>query len=98
MSAGIVIAFSFALRFVLARNIKQHRAWMMRAVAITLGPITSALLTILISTIFGDLDNFYPGLSQFEFDYARLFGMTMNLVIVEYVLFRESTVKARAES
>ncbi|PUA27450.1 MAG: hypothetical protein B0W54_12795 [Cellvibrio sp. 79] len=98
MSASMIIAFSLALSFVRGRNIEQHRVWMMRAVAITLGPITSALLTILISTIYGNLDNFYPGLTHLEFDYSRLFGMGMNLAIVEYVLFKERSVKARVES
>lgn len=98
VSVGMVIALSLALRSVLSGNIKQHRAWMMRAVAITLGPITPVLLPIPIYIISGSLDEFYPGLSQLEFGYARWFGMVMNLAIVEYFLFRERTAQLRAAS
>lgn len=98
MSAGMAIAFSLALLSVLGGNIKQHRAWMMRAVAITLGPVTPALLAIPIYTIAGSLDKFYPGLSQLELGYARWFGMAMNLAVVEYFLFKGRTAQLRARS
>lgn len=95
-SAGTVIAFSLALGSVIGGNIKQHRAWMIRAVAITLGPITPTLLALPIYAIFGSLDKFSPGLSQLELGYARWIGMTMNLAIVEYCLFKERTAQPRA--
>lgn len=95
MSVGMIIAFSLSLRAAIARNIKHHRAWMMRAVAITLGPITSALIAILISTTFGDLDKLYPGLGQLEVDYARWFGMTVNLMVVEYVLLKGNAANSQ---
>lgn len=97
MSAGMIIGFSLALRAALKRNITQHRAWMMRAVAITLGPVTPALFTIPIYLIFGGLDELYLGLRQLELDYARWFGMAINLAMVECLLFKKRTSKARVE-
>lgn len=94
MSVGMIISFSLSLHSILSRNVKQHRAWMMRAVAITLGPVSPLLFEIPIYLIWGGLDNVYPGLSLLESSYARWFGMAINLAIIECLLFRESASTA----
>ncbi len=88
-SLGMLVVFSLALIAIKDRKIIQHRALMMRAIAIPLGGVTPLILSIPVMLIYGSFDNLYPGLAQLESDYNRWLGMGINLFVVECILISE---------
>ncbi|HEY7774173.1 MAG TPA: DUF2306 domain-containing protein [Marinagarivorans sp.] len=88
LSAAICIAFSMALTHILNGNVPAHRAWMCRAVAITLGVVTPLFIDILLYLASNSTGNSLATLYQLQHDYGRLLGMAINLGIVEYALHR----------
>jgi hypothetical protein len=95
MSAGMIIGFSLALHAIIQVNIKKHRAWMMRSVAITLGAVTPLFFEIPLFLVFGSFEAISSELSRLEFGYGRWFGMVVNLAIVEYLLMKQSASTTR---
>ena len=89
MSVCIVISFSIALKAITQANIEKHRIWMVRSIAITLGPITAALFEIPIFLILNSFNQLTPEMIQFVSNYDRLYGMSINLAIVEYLRMRK---------
>lgn len=89
LSAAMCIAFSMALTHILNGNVPAHRAWMCRAVAITLGVVTPLFIDILLYLVSYSTGNSLETLYQLQHDYGRLLGMAINLGIVEYALHRE---------
>ena len=82
--AGTIAAFGYALWLVRTGKIAMHRVWMMRAVAITYGAATTAIVGIPVFLIFGD---FPVWLSEID----RWAGLMINLAFVEWVLRRKSS-------
>ena len=80
-SLGIILSLGLALFEVKRRNIPQHRAWMMRAVAITFGGSSAAIFMIPYFLMFGE-----P--SQIASAASRWIGLILTLCIVEYILCR----------
>ncbi|MEM7375303.1 MAG: DUF2306 domain-containing protein [Bacteroidota bacterium] len=81
-SVGILIALFLAMRFILNRQIAKHRVWMMRAVAIGLGPATQRLFVLPVFFITGNINEQLIGLVV----WGSLF---LNLLVVEWILYRE---------
>lgn len=89
MSASICGAFSIALWYIINQNVRAHREWMVRAVAIILAAITPLFIAAILQILFGQLENIMATLSQFMYNYERLIGIGINLTIVELVFVRE---------
>jgi drug/metabolite transporter (DMT)-like permease len=73
-----------AIKYVLNKDIQNHRLWMMRAMAAALGPATQRLIIIPIVLIFGEevVTDRVIGLLIWS-------GILINLAFVEYLRFRE---------
>jgi len=93
LSIAMCIAFSLALWHIINGNIDVHRKWMIRAVAITLGVITLLFVEAILFLLFGQLENIFVLISQFQDNYGRLVGVVINLIIVEYIFFKEKSKK-----
>jgi len=83
---GMIVALGLAVRKIRLRDISQHRAWMMRAVAITYGGSTAGVFGIPLFLIFGDFGGNVDAI-------LRWGGLMVNVVIVEYILCSEKTKK-----
>lgn len=81
-SLGLFIALILALRAILRRNISRHRIWMMRAIAIGLGPATQRLFILPVFFAYGMITEFMAG-------FVVWFGILLNLGVVESILFRQ---------
>lgn len=81
-SLGLMASLGIALRAILAGNVQQHRAWMMRALAFGLGPATQRLFILPYFFIYGMPDDLVIGLVIWG-------GFLLNLTVVEWVLLRE---------
>jgi len=86
MSVAMCITFSIALWHIINRNVQAHSQWMVRAVAVTLAAITPLFLDII---LYGPLENAFVMIRQFQHDYGRLVAIVVNLVIVEFIIFRQ---------
>lgn len=80
-SIGIILALGIALRAILNRDVPRHRAWMMRAFALGLGPATQRLIILPIFFIRGEVSDLMIGLVVWS-------GFLINLTVVESVLWR----------
>ena len=87
MIASIVLSFTTIRR----GNVKQHRAWMMRAYAIGMGAGTQALVLMVGELISGKPD---------ELSRALLMGLAwvINLAVAEWVIRRRPAARDRAVS
>lgn len=81
-SIGLMVSLAVGLRAILGRDVERHRAWMMRAIAIGLGPATQRLLVIPVFVIYGEVNELTIGLVVW-------FGFLVNLSVVEWILWRE---------
>ena len=81
-SIGIIVSLGIALRAILARDVPRHRAWMMRAFALGLGPATQRLFILPIYFTTGIPDDLTIGLVVWG-------GFLVNLAVVEWVLRRD---------
>lgn len=81
-SFGILIALFLAMRFILKRDIAKHRIWMMRVVAIGLGPATQRLFVLPVFFITGSINEQLIGLVVWG-------CLLLNLLVVEWILYRE---------
>ena len=86
-------AFSLALWHIINRDVQSHRKWMIRSVAITLAVVTLLFVEVIIFVLFGQLENTFAVISQFQHDYGRLVGVAINLSIVEYIFLKEKFKK-----
>lgn len=85
--AGMVVAFGLSLHAIMRqRNFQRHRAWLMRALAITYGAVGPALFLIPSFFVFGES----PAMVD---EVSRWLGMTLNLVVVERILRQERLVQ-----
>jgi len=80
--AGTMFAFGYALWFARQRKITQHKAWMMRAVGVTYGAATTAIIAIPVFLTFGE----YGGIAS-ELD--RWAGLLVNVLFVEWLIRRK---------
>lgn len=76
-SIGLIAALGIALWAILGRDVPRHRVWMMRAVAIGLGPATQRLFILPIFFIFGSVSELTVGLVVW-------WGILLNLGVVEW--------------
>ncbi|MBL1434579.1 MAG: DUF2306 domain-containing protein [Rhodobacteraceae bacterium] len=81
--AGTIFAFAKALCAIKNRKIAQHRAWVMRAVAIVYGASTTAFVAIPVYLVFGQFPEWMEEVN-------RLIGLLVNLILVEWWLRRKS--------
>jgi len=88
-SMAICLTFSIALWHIIKRNVQAHQKWMARAVAITLAAVTPLFIDILIVILFSHFEQIYTILNQLQYDYGRLIGIMINLVIVEFILTKK---------
>jgi hypothetical protein len=93
LSLAMCVTFSLALWHIINRNIETHRRWMIRAVAITLAVVTPLFVDAILYLLFSHLENTFAVIIQFQHDYGRLIGITINLSIVEYIFFKEKVKK-----
>ena len=72
-----------AIKYVMRKDIQNHRLWMMRAMAAALGPATQRLIIIPVVLIFGEevVTDRVIGLLIWS-------GILINLAFVEYLRFR----------
>ena len=86
---GLILSLAMAMNAILGRNVQQHRAWMMRAFAIGLGPATQRLFILPVFFINGNVSELIVGLVVWG-------SLLLNLFVVEWSLLkgrREETRK-----
>ncbi len=89
ISGGLTVSmFGYAIWLARRREITRHRAWMMRAVGVTYGAATTAIIAIPVFLTIGE----YGGLAS-ELD--RWAGLLVNVVFVEWLLRRKSRTQPR---
>lgn len=98
MSAGIVVSLVLAVKAIYHLELAKHRAWMMRGIALTLAPLTPAFMELPLFLLAGLAEPLTALIQSLVFDYDRWLGMAINLMIVEYVLFQERSVKPKHDS
>ncbi len=83
-------AIWLAIKYIRNKNIKEHKLWMMRAMAAALGPATQRLIILPVFMIFGEevLTEWFIGLLIWS-------GLIINLVFVEYIHFKQQPDKPR---
>ncbi len=86
---GTIFAFSMALWAVKNRKIPQHRAWVMRGVAIVYGGSTTAFVAIPVYLAFGEFPAWMAEVN-------RLIGLLVNVIFVEWLLRRKKRTQPRA--
>ncbi len=86
LSSAMIVAFSIASYAVLQRQWARHRRWMYRAVAITLAVVTPLFIQAIAELTLGQLALFKPLLAPFFYDYSRLLGMLVNLLVAQWLL------------
>ncbi|WP_420629670.1 DUF2306 domain-containing protein [Candidatus Leptofilum sp.] len=89
-SLGLAVSLLIAVRAILVRDIPHHRVWMMRAIAFGLGPATQRLFVLPIFFITGSISNLMIG-------FVIWLGFSLNLLVVEWILWRERTGKSNGE-
>lgn len=80
-SMALLISLGLALQAILARDIQRHRKWMMRSIALVLGPATQRLFFLPIFFITGVVEDWMIGFVVWG-------GFLLNLGVVEWVLWR----------
>ena len=86
LCCGMVLAFSMAFYAVLNRQFDRHQRWMCRAVAITLATITPLFIEVMVGLSLGQIAAIKPSLAVFFHDYGRLLGISLNLLIGEWLM------------
>lgn len=81
-SAGLVLTLLLGLRAAVLRDIPQHRAWMMRAMALGLGGATQRVYLLPIFIYYGELSDAAIALGIWS-------GFLINLLFAEWLLWRE---------
>ena len=81
-SLALIISLIIALRAILRRDIKHHRAWMIRAFAIGLSISTMRIFFIPAYMLFGIPSNFTIALGMW-------IGFIVNIIVAEIILWRE---------
>lgn len=86
MAIAMCISFTMALKKIIQRNIIAHQAWVIRALAITLGAITSLFVEATFILTLGQIDGLTSLINSLLHDYGRIVAIVMNLVIAERVI------------
>lgn len=84
---GLILSLALSIRFILRRNVRKHRIWMMRAIALGLGPATQRLIILPVFFAYGLPSELAIGLLVWG-------GYIINLGFVEWVLFKEKNKQA----
>lgn len=85
-SAYQIIALLIALQAILRRNIKSHRAWMIRSFAIGLSVSTMRLFFVPVYFLYGLPNDFTIALGMWV-------GFVLNILVAEFILWRERLYK-----
>ncbi len=72
-----------AIKHVINKDIRQHRLWMMRAMAAALGPATQRAIIIPVFVIFGE-----EVMTDQVIGLLIWVGLLINLAVVEYLSFK----------
>ncbi|MEM7114324.1 MAG: DUF2306 domain-containing protein [Chloroflexota bacterium] len=86
-SIGLIVSLIIALRAIRRRNVQQHKAWMMRAVALALGPATQRVIILPLFFTLGGLTDLMIGLLIWT-------GFLINLAVAERVIWRDREQQA----
>jgi len=78
-SIGMIFSLILGLRAILRRDVKAHNFWMMRAVAIGLGPATQRLIMIPVFLATGEM-------SMLAIEIIMWAGFLINVVVGEAIL------------
>ena len=84
---GLILSLALAIRFIMRKNVRQHRIWMMRAIALGLGPATQRLIIMPVFFAYGLPSELTIGLLVWG-------GYLINLAFVEWILFKEKNRQA----
>ncbi|MEM8889272.1 MAG: DUF2306 domain-containing protein [Bacteroidota bacterium] len=84
---GLILSLALAIRFILRRDVRRHKIWMMRAIALGLGPATQRLIIMPVFFAYGLPSEMAIGLLVWG-------GYLINLAFVEWLLFREKNKRA----
>lgn len=93
LCSATILAFSMAFYAVLNRQFDRHRRWMCRAVAITLAALTPLFIKLVADLTLGQVAVIKPLLAPFFHDYDRLLGISLNLLITEWLLRKKVIVQ-----
>ena len=83
MAVGMCVSFTLALKHIIQRNVAEHQAWVIRALAITLGAVTYLFVEIAFSLTLGQIEGLKPMLAGLLYDYGRITAVVVNLMIAE---------------
>lgn len=86
-----IVALLIALQAILHRNIKRHRAWMIRSFAIGLSVSTMRLFFVPVYFMYGLPNDFTIGLGMWV-------GFVLNILVAEFILWREPRYTQRTAS
>ena len=93
MAFAMCIAFSIALKHIIQKNIVAHQAWVIRALAITLGAVTYIFVEVAFSLTLGQIEGLKPLIIDFLHNYGRITAIVVNLFIAEYLIKRLAAKK-----
>ncbi len=79
---SMLISLALGLHAILRRNIQHHRAWMMRAIAMGLGPAVQRLILLPVILAYGEINTLVIELVVWS-------SYFLNLAVVEWTLLRE---------
>lgn len=93
MALAMCISFSMALKHIIQRNILSHQAWVIRAMAITLGAITYLFVEVVFGLTLGQIQGLKPMLADLLHNYGRVTAVVINLVVAEHLIKQLTTKK-----
>lgn len=81
---AIAATLTLGIKSAMRRNIKAHRTWMIRTVAITAGPVTQAYMLLIAEVFWGGASQFVQGL-------LILLSWLVSISIGEWIILRPAT-------
>jgi len=87
--SGLILTLVLGLRAAFVRDFDSHRAWMMRAMALGLGGATQRIYLLPIFVYFGELSDAAIAAGIWS-------GFLINLIFVEWLLWRERMMRKMA--
>ncbi len=91
MACALIGVLALGIYAIRNGNVAQHRNWMTRAYAITLGTATQTVMLLPVFLIYGDVKGLL-------FDLVAVWGWVLNLLMAEYLLRRNSWQKRAASA
>ena len=88
MAFAMCLCFSMALKHIIQKNVPAHQAWVIRAMAVTLGAITYLFIEITFILTLGQIDGFKPLILELLHNYGRIVAVAVNLLIAQRLITR----------